>query len=291
MIELRIPLLNAATSDTLDFGAGFLVRHITDMEGRRWMDDPFVRDVVPHRVLPTINSVLVFSGHLGDLPGHSDKFEEALMVWFGLTSLWASRAVEAAFCEEWDVSAVGSSENATPLGSSRYFSLALPVAESPPWNGPIQLEWIAAPVSTLLPKFQSETPFTGTFRYALARWFSSLNKHRRTIEDAIVDLSMALEALFVLDEERDGTARLMRERISHYWCRDGATKKELRTMKDHVVNIYDVRSRIVHGRIVDADKLDAARKVLDQIVRAVIVDFANGELDDFDPRTFWNLTV
>jgi hypothetical protein len=63
---------------------------------------------------------------------------------------------------------------------------------------------------------------------------------------------------------------------------------ELRAMKDHVVNIYDVRSRIVHGRVVDADKLEEARKVLDEIVRAVIVDFANGELDDFNPRTYWN---
>jgi hypothetical protein len=291
MTELRIPLLNARTAADLDFGSGFAVRAATEGERRRWADDRLIRDVVPHRVFPEIRSVLVCTGHGPYRPDHADEFEEDLMVWFGLASLWTGRAVEASFCEEWfptkDRGDAHEHDGGTMLGSVRYFPLALPVAEAPPWNGPIALDAAAAHIREELPLFRSGRPFASTFRYALARWYMSLNKYRRTIEDAIVDLSIALEALFVLNQEKESTARLMRERIARYYCREGGTNKELRAMKDHVHNIYNVRSRIVHGDIVEEDKLADARMILDQIVRTVIADFVTGDLDDFDPTKYW----
>ena len=213
------------------------------------------------------------------------------MVWFGLASLLTGRAVEAAFCEEWLRSDDGSDAN-EPDGGRRlagplYFRFSLPVTEAPPWNGPIALDGIAEHLRDQLPMFRSARPFAGTFRYALARWYTSLNKNRRTLEDAVVDLSIALEALFVVDDDRYEIASLMRERIARYWWAGEGTKRDLRMMKDHVHNVYDVRSRIVHGTIVHAERLSEARSILDEVVREVIIDFVTGKLDDFDPRRYW----
>lgn len=60
--ELRIPLLNARISETEDFGCGFSVRPATDAERAAWGDDAFIRDVIPHRVIPSIPSVLICTG-------------------------------------------------------------------------------------------------------------------------------------------------------------------------------------------------------------------------------------
>ncbi len=230
-------------------------------------------------------------GHGRYLPDQADAFEEDLMVWFGLASLLTGRAVEAAFCEEWfradDASDANEPDGGRKLGGVRYFPFSLPVTEAPPWNGPISLDETAAHVREELPMFRSAWSFAGTFRYALARWYTSLNKNRRTLEDAVVDLSIALEAIFVLDDETTLRARLMRERIARYWWADEGTKKNLRTMKGHVHNVYDVRSQIVHGAIVEAQKLSQARSILDEIVREVIGDFVSGKLDGFDPRMYW----
>jgi hypothetical protein len=291
MTELRIPLLNARAADVVDFGSGFVVRPATEDERSRWADQPIIRDVVPHRVMPEIRSVLVCTGHGRYRPGQADSFEEELMVWFGLASLLTGRAVEAAFCEEWLRSDDGSDAN-EPDGGRRlagplYFRFSLPVTEAPPWNGPIALDGIAEHLRDQLPMFRSARPFAGTFRYALARWYTSLNKNRRTLEDAVVDLSIALEALFVVDDDRYEIASLMRERIARYWWAGEGTKRDLRMMKDHVHNVYDVRSRIVHGTIVHAERLSEARSILDEVVREVIIDFVTGKLDDFDPRRYW----
>ncbi len=291
MTELRIALLNARTAAVVDFGSGFVVRPATASEQSRWADDPFVRDVVPHRVLPEIRSVLVCSGRGSYPPDRKSVFEEELMVWFGLTSLCTRRLVEASFCEEWyranDENNSHSPDGGKMLGSVRYFRLALPVAEAPPWKGPIQLDAVATFLKDQLPLFRSNHPYTNTFRYALARWYASQNKYRRTLEDAVLDLSIALEALFIVDVDTHGISSLMRERISEYWCGKDRNGKELRTIQRHVNNIYDIRSRIVHGEIVEETRLSEARNILDEIARTVLQDFATGKLSDFDPTTYW----
>lgn len=208
--ELRIPLLNATASGTQDFGSGLTVRAATKSERSKWSEDPFIRDVVPHRVLPEIGAVLVCSG-----VNHSDEtdpFWEDLLVWFGLASLWTGRAIEASFCEEW-FPGDNAGEDAAPdegqrFGPPRYLTLSLPVSEAPPWNHAVSLDGIAEKMKGQIPIFRSERPFAGTFRFALARWFWSLNKKRRTLEDVVIDLSIALESLFVLETERRGRRRI-----------------------------------------------------------------------------------
>ena len=102
---------------------------------------------------------------------------------------------------------------------------------------------------------------------------------------------IALEALFVLDDERHPITRAMGERISKYWCGDGATKEEIDTIKEALGNAYKVRSAIVHGTIIEEAKLEQAHGILDQIARGVLGDFCTGQLDDFDPRNYWEPSV
>ncbi|HEV2737316.1 MAG TPA: hypothetical protein VGU66_01945 [Candidatus Elarobacter sp.] len=289
MTELRIPLLNAITNSTEHFGAGFSVRAATELERANWSRDPFVRDVVPHRVLPEIRAVLVCAGV--NHSEESDPFWEDLLVWFGLASLWTGRAVEASFCEEW-FRANDGSEDAAPdggqrFGPPRYLSLSLPVAEAPPWNRAISLDGVANKMIDQIPMFRSKRPFAGTFRFALARWFYSLNKKRRTLEDVVIDLSIALEALFVLETERGNIGQLLRERITSYWWGNEGTKKKHNSLKAKIVDVYDVRSRIVHGSMVDEERMQKARRILDELTREVLGDFVMGRLDNFDPTKYW----
>jgi hypothetical protein len=289
MKELRIPLLNATTSEKQDFDCGFSVRPATDSERAQWSEDLFIRDVVPHRVLPEIRAVLVCTGV--DYTDESHLFGEDLLVWFGLASLWTGRAVEAAFCYDW-LRANDGSEYAAPdggqrFGPPRYLPLALPVTEAPPWNRAISLDGLAKKMGLQIPMFRSKRPFAGTFRFALARWFWSLNKNRRTLEAAVIDLSIALESLFVLDTETDGIARLFRERITRFWLGDEGSNKQRKALTTQMCNVYDVRSRIVHGSIVDEERLTSARTTLDEVTREVVFDVIRGKLDNFDPRKYW----
>ena len=54
----------------------------------------------------------------------------------------------------------------------------------------------------------------------------SLNKYRRTLEDVVIDLSIALESLFVLDTEKEAVGLLFRKRITRFWWGDEGTKKQ-----------------------------------------------------------------
>lgn len=289
MTELRIPLLNATTGTSQTFEAGFSIRPVSVSERAQWFQDPLIRDVVPHRVLPSINAVLVCEG-----VNHSDEadpFWEDVLVWFGLASLWTGRAVEASFCEEWWC-ANTNGENTGAIegrrfGPPRYLTLSLPVSEAPPWNGPIVLAGLADKMKGQIDMFRSERPFAGTFRFALARWFWSLNRKRRTLEDAVLDLSIALESLFVLESEREGVGKLLRERLTRFWWREEGTKKQHNSLRAKINDVYDVRSRIVHGSVVHEERLRKARNILDQLIRQVLSDFIMGKLDNFEPRELW----
>jgi len=289
MTELRIPLLNATTTKKQGFDSGLYVRPATESERARWSVDPFIRDVVPHRVLPKIRAVLVCTDI--DHSDESDAFYEDLLVWFGLASLSTGRLVEASFSEEWTRANDGT-EDVSPdggkrFGPPRYLRLSLPVAEAPPWNEAISLDGVADKIKPQLPMFRSERPFAGTFRFALARWFFSLNKYRRTLEDVVIDLSIALESLFVLDTEKEAVGLLFRKRITRFWWGDEGTKKQQNDLKNKIFDVYDVRSRIVHGSIVNRERLKVAHNILDQLVREVLTDFVMGKLDDFDPTSYW----
>lgn len=289
MLELRIPLLNAQCLEPVDYGRSISVRPANRLELDEWLNDPFVRDVVPHRLLPEIDTVLVHRGCTSYDPEDDAAVEvdEALTCWFGLASLFAGRAVEAAFSEQWFHVGDSAGERDQSLGGPRYLSFSLPVSQAPAWNGRISLTESAQWVRDALPAFGTSHRYVGEFRFALARWFYSLNKHRRTLEDAVVDLSIALESLFVLDSEREGLERLMQERIARFWQAGEGSETELRGMMKRVRLAYDVRSRIVHGFIVDGAKLREAHNVLNQITRELLLDFVTGKLETFDPQTLW----
>lgn len=288
MFELRVPLLNATTDDVVYFGPNLYVRPATELELNRWSNDPFVRDVVPHRVLPAIKSVVVSTSSSRFLPDESHEAADDLMVWFGLASLWMRTPIEASFCEEWyspsDVEGE-LDDSGTQLDGVRYFTFSLPVRGVV--DHTVRLDGLADGLRTQILKFRSEQPNAGTFRFVLARWYNSLNRNRRSLEDAILDLSIALESLFILDAERGDKAKLLRERIGQYWCGDNGTKKDMRTIKKQIDTVYRVRSRIIHGQFVDGNKQKKARTVLEQLTRTLLCDFAEGRLNDFDPTKYW----
>lgn len=277
--------MNARADDVLVFGDRFSVRPVTESERMRWQTDVFVKDFVPHRVLPTISHVLVASNPPLDV-AQPDDFERDLMVWFASAALYTGRLVEASFCETWARRSDEPPDAGRIHGSIQYLPLAIPVSSAPPWQGPISLDAACDGIGRAIEKFRSDQPHTGIFRFAFSRWEQSLNKSRRTAEDAILDLTVALEAIFLLDEERSDRSKKLRERVAAFWCgqRSG---KNAREIKNRIANVYDVRSRIVHGNVVDDKALTGAREYLDPILREVFNDFIYGELDNFDPRALW----
>jgi hypothetical protein len=278
--ETRVPLLNATSDTVLDFGSGLSLRAATAEETARWFQDEHVRDVVPHRVFPHILWVLV-AEHRGR---STEELEYYLMAWFGTASLLAGREVEAAFSEEWAPRSDGSLRMLH--NSIKLFPLSLPVSSAPPWQGPIPLQRLCDGIVASIPRFRSETKNARIFHFALSRWIYAQNSDRRTAEDAVLDLSIALEAIFIGHGERIPVAKAMRERIAVFWSgtRSGSAARK---MRDDVCDAYDVRSMVAHGQVVEGDRLDSARKLFDGIVRETLLDFAGGGLDDFDPMTLW----
>jgi hypothetical protein len=138
--------------------------------------------------------------------------------------------------------------------------LLLPIATAPPWQWPISLHLTAAPVRKALREFPRAKP---SFHYALSRWFQALNNTRRSLEDAVVDLSIAAEAIFILEDERDDKERILRDRMSQYWFKydKAATKQQVGKFTSHVFSMYDIRSKIVHGIIPRKAQLEKARGV------------------------------
>lgn len=80
---------------------------------------------------------------------------------------------------------------------------------------------------------------------------------------------------------------MLRERITRYWWGDEGTKKQYKALKAKIADVYNVRSRIVHGSVVDEARMQKARGILDEITREILADFVMGRLDDFDPTRLW----
>lgn len=279
-IETRIPLLNAVADARLNFGRGMTLRAVTADEASRWAGDEHVRDVVPHRVLSHIAWVLEVEHGRRSI----EELEYDFMAFFGSASLLAGREVEASFSEEWIVCAGGYER--MMHGSIKIFPLNLPVSSAPPLQGPVQLHGLSDGIAAAMPRFRSATSSSRIFHFALSRWLYAQNAGRRSAEDAVLDLSIALEAIFTGRGENLPAAKAMRERIAVFWCgtRSG---KDPRRMRDAVHDAYDVRSLIAHGEVVEGARLDSARRTLDTVLRETLLDFAGGGLQDFKPAKLW----
>ena len=278
--EWRIPLLNATSGKPLHFGNGLRVRRATRYERQRWASDPLVRDVVPHRVLPGIDSVLICRNELSQ-PDWEHLTEQLLMVWFAAATLYSRREdpVDAAFMEEWARAKGDRADHGYSVHDMiQVFPLSLPVAGAPPWHGPVQLARLLDSIKRALRMFRSSEPLVGAFRFAFSRWFQSLNKRRRTLEDAVLDLAISLEALFIPPDERSDKTEALKERVSRFWFTNDpwASKTKIKSFKWKIAQTYDVRSRIAHGGIVSDNDLKKARNVLDSILRELFADFIEG---------------
>ena len=283
MREWRIPLLNAVSHGRLGYGRTLHVRKATSQELSRWSANDLIRDVVPHRVLPQIQSVLVYRSRRA---AAADDLDRELMVWFAGASLFAgpSRLVEAAFVEQWHRGPKDRGSRGH-LIDTRIFPLSLPVPSAAPWRGAINLDTGRRSVVRALRAFRSNHRYLKQFHFALSRWFYSLNKERRTIEDAVLDLTIALESVFILQDECGDKGELLRERVAAFWfeTEPTASTKRRKSFKWKLHEAYSVRSRVVHGDIVDAEKLNVTRNLFDQIMRELLHDFIAGYLAKFDP--------
>ena len=276
-VETRIPLLNASSDVPLDFGRGFTLRPVTSDEAARWACDEHVRDIVPHRVFPQVKWILLAEHRRRA----AEALEYAFIAFFGSSSLLAGREVEAAFLEEWLVQPDGAERMLH--GSIMVFPLNLPVSSAPPWQGPIPLQGVCEAISAASERFSGN----GQFRFALSRWLYAQNRSRRSAEDAVLDLSIALEALFIGSDECDiSIAKALRERISIFWS-GSRIGKNARLIRSKVHDAYKIRSQIAHGEVVEVERLDTARKDLEMILRETLLDFAAGALTDFDPLKLW----
>jgi len=83
---------------------------------------------------------------------------------------------------------------------------------------------------------------TGAFRVALSRFDSALD--RQSPEDKFIDLWIGLEALF---SPRDEVRYRLALRIAHFLA-DDAAASEREEIYSTVLDLYDLRSDVVHGR-------------------------------------------
>jgi hypothetical protein len=105
----------------------------------------------------------------------------------------------------------------------------------------------------------------------------------------VIDLDIALEALVIPDSERGNKTEALSERISRFWCIDDPepSKRKLKSFKSKVIRAYDVRSRIVHGGLVNTEDLKETRSLFDNVLRQLFCDFIEGRIEMCDPLTYW----
>lgn len=288
MREWRIPILNACSAGALRYGSLFKVRSVTAREVDAWKNDATIRDIVPHRVLPEIRSVLVCQDSRIDSRGE-ENLDEALIVWLASSTLYSGHSpVEVAFVQTWDRPKASRYDGGEPI-ELKLFPLSLPVSLALPWHGAMRLERGRRMVTMALKRFASRHAHAGALRFALARWYQSLNTQRRTLEDAVVDLAIALEAVFISQDERGDKESLLTPRISSFWFQTDptASNNKKKSFQWKVRQAYKIRSRVVHGAIVELEELKLARNVLDSVLRELFADFIGGYLTDF--RLFYEL--
>jgi hypothetical protein len=172
----------------------------------------------------------------------------------------------------------------------KLFPLALPVSAAPEWHGqPIPIARTAKPVRLALKRFRLNNRATLAFRFAFSRWLQAQNGLRRTREDAVVDLAIALESIFILPTEFDGKAKLLRKRLHAFWYEHDttATRKEKDAFVKQVDHAYNIRSRVAHGDIPDPKDLEKAQDFLNHVLRTTFGEFIYGRLSRFNPLAYW----
>lgn len=94
------------------------------------------------------------------------------------------------------------------------------------------------------------------------------------------------KSVFILQDERGDKDELLRERLSAFWfeTEPDASNKRRRSFKWKIHEAYKMRSRIVHGDILDEEALRSTRNFLDQIMRQLLHRFHRWVLESVRPH-------
>lgn len=236
-------------------------------------------DVIPHRMFCSITHVLVAQA---DQDNNEDRLLEELTIWVGAASLFSPAPCFIAFAEIWRKLADGRYELVQPFV---VFPLSLPVSLARPHLSH-SIDDARDAIEQALQIFDESPAHAPQFRFALARWQLSLNKARRCGEDALLDIIIALEAIFLLPNERERRTKLLRERVASSFSSDIEIRRKV---KRALNNAYDIRSRIAHGDSIEGNELAGAIMSSSQLLQTVLREYLTRELVRFDPSTFYRL--
>ena len=111
-----------------------------------------------------------------------------------------------------------------------------------------------------------EGPNAEAVRWPLRRF--GVAKQRAFAEDRLIDLAIALEALYMSEgDSHRNTSALIAERANRLLGGERAVAKH-RTSR--LLNAYAIRSEIVHGRLPPEDAVDAAASTMEAILRGTL---------------------
>lgn len=264
-----IPLINVVVAERFSINDRFEFRPATDTEIERWSADEFISELVPTRRLRAVRGVLDFHGNAREAAGGNE-----LYLMLALLSFCLEEPAEVSLVEEYEV--IQYPLAAAPHENRRlaYLPIAPRVSSFEQPFGPHLLDATAG--SMLGAYFNSayrDGYRSAEIRYALARWY--LAKMRVYAEDQIVDLCIALEAIFMSrDESKLGaiTHRLA-VRLANYYGEDDASRLE---HYDACKALYDFRADIVHGGIPDASGVGHL-EFAQSVVQRFLVHFLGGD--------------
>lgn len=105
-------------------------------------------------------------------------------------------------------------------------------------------------------------PNQAAFRWPLRRF--GLAQQRPFAEDRLVDLAIALEAIFARDNDPiKGTGTRMAKRANHL-LNGGRLATKVR--RNRIVDAYATRSAVVHGRLPSEEEVEGAASVLEKVI-------------------------
>lgn len=100
----------------------------------------------------------------------------------------------------------------------------------------------------------------------------SLSLEKKSNDDQLLDLWIALESLFVPDGKKGEITYKLRFRMAYYF---GETYEERVKIADFIKKSYNHRSEIVHSGKMFGKKLSSEVSILRQMTRAAILNMAN----------------